>query len=223
MPQIVPFLPLITAGVQTAGGLLANRKSKATSSSTQNTNSTVTPTLAPEYQPLQAELLERIKRMLLDPNAGTEPLRLDARNKVNANYDGVDQALRDRLLGSGGGRSGKFGAATRRTELARIGGLSDLEGTFAGLRLGRQDQAISMAERLLLQGRGENRTGTASGEQVGTQPGNMAGGALAGLGQGLGSLTTLMTLDKLLKGSGGRYGGYGSAGAPPAGGDGGYG
>jgi hypothetical protein len=82
-----------------------------------------------------------------------------------------------------------------------MGEQSDIATRMAELGLSRGDQGLEMAMRLL--GMGTGTTGTS------TQPGNVLGGAV---GAGSETLTTLLMLDKLLKGS--APGGGGAGGAP---------
>lgn len=198
---MVPVISgLLGVGSAVAGGL-ANRSSRSTFSQA------TTPTLSPELQGLQTNLTKSLQDRLANPGASLEPLRLNARNAVNRNFAGYDQALRDRLLASGGGRSGKLGAATRAGELARIGGLSDLEGEFARLVAGREDSTAGLAERLLAGARGSSTSGSQ------TLPGNVAGGAL---NSGLSTLSFFTALDRLLRGGRGpaSFAGAGVTGFP---------
>jgi hypothetical protein len=110
---------------------------------------------------------------------------------VNASYDGVDTALRDRFMRTGG-QSGKFGRATMQTELGRMRDLNSLEGQFAGLQLDDERSTMGLAERLLSFGQGSESTQTA--------PGNVAGSTLGSIGDSMGQMATLMTLDRILRG-----------------------
>ncbi len=183
---------LISAGVGAAGSGLASREK------TSKQSSTSTVTTPDQYQPLQSGLIEDLMRRLADPSAGTDPVRIAGRNRINANFAGADQAVRDKLLTSGG-QSGKYGAGIRRTENARAGALSGFEGDIASLILGRQDNTQSLAQRLLQSGQGRTTDGTS------TEPGNVAGAVFGSLGSSLGTLSTLSTLSKLLSGGGGGY------------------
>jgi len=128
---------------------------------------------------------------LLNPAAGTEPIVAAGRNRINASYAGADQALRDRLLAGGVmGQSGRYGTAVRTTELGRLGALGGFEGDIASLILGREDNTANLMTRLLSDVRGTTSSGTTTG------PSNILGGSVSG---GLETLTTLMTLDQLLK------------------------
>jgi hypothetical protein len=195
-------LPLIAAGVGAVGSGLASRAKTSTAAGTS------TVTTPGELQPLQGDILEQLRRRLSDPSAGVAPIRAAGRTRINSAFSGADQALRDKFLTSGGA-SGKYGMGARKTENARAGALSGFEGDLASLILGRDDNTLSLSERLLQQGQGRSTTGTE------TQPGNVAGATLGSLGSSLGTLATLTTLNKLLSGAGG-----GKVGGPSFGGTG---
>jgi hypothetical protein len=195
MPFLAPALPLIAAGVGAAASGLSSR------AKTQNTTANTTVTTPGELQPLQGGILEQLMKRLSDPSAGIQPIRAAGRNRINQGFSGVDQALRDKFLSSGvGGKSGKYGAGARATENARQGAFAGFEGDLAKLQLDREDNTLSLSQRLLGQGQGRSSTGTD------TTPGNVAGATLGSLGSSLGTLATLTTLNKLLTGGGGKVG-----------------
>ena len=210
MPFLAGLGPLATilglggAAAGVAGSALSNTAGARTG--TEAASRTVT--TPSELQPLQGDLLSQIQSRLTNPQAGIDPIRLAGRNVINRNYAGADQALRDKFL-SANGASGKYGLAATGVENARAGALSGLEGDLASLSLGRQDNALSLGERLLSAGQGVSSTGTQ------TNPGSASGAALGSLGSSLGTLATLTTLNKLLSGGGSVGdipGGAGSAG-----------
>jgi hypothetical protein len=184
------------------GSGLASRAKTSTAAGTQ------TVTTPGELQPLQGDILSQLRERMADPSAGTAPIRAAGRTRINSAFSGADQALRDKFLTSGGA-SGKYGMGARKTENARAGALAGFEGDIASLIFGRQDNTLSLAERLLQSGQGRSTTGTE------TQPGNVAGAVMGSLGGSLGQLATLTTLNKLLSGAGG-----GSVGGPSFGGTG---
>lgn len=173
----------LTAAGSLAGGLLNRPK-------TTTQNSSMTRTTPTYLAPLEGGLLQQLTQRMSDPTAGTESIRLAGRNAINQNYAGADQALRDKLLATGDGTSGKYGTAQRNLESSRASSLSGFEGDIASLILGQQNNTLSLAERLLQQGQGTNTTGSS------TDPGNIAGGAVQG---GLGVLSSLLTLNQFLK------------------------
>lgn len=194
MPFLAPFAaPLIAGGVGAIGSALGSRGSTSKSTST-STSSVNTPD---SVAPLQQSLIDMLMKRMQDPTQGTDPVRLAGRNQINANFEGVDQAVRDKF-GTSGGKSGKVGAGIRKTENARGTALSGFDGDIASLILGRQDNTLSLSEQLLRSMQGTTTTG--SGTQ--TNPGNVAGAGLGSLGSSLGTLSTLSTLSKLLSGGG---------------------
>jgi hypothetical protein len=208
MPFLGPALPYLAAGVGAVGSGLASRAKTTKSASTSN----ATVTTPGELQPLQGDILEQLRKRLQDPSAGTAGVRQAGRNRINSSFRGADQALRDKFL-SQGGASGKYGAAARGVETARAGALSGFEGDLASLILGREDNTLSLSQRLLQSGQGRSVTGT--GEQ--TAPGNVAGAVTGSIGNSLGTLATLTTLNKLLSGGGGSVGDVAGGGYQHAG------
>jgi len=178
----VPFVPLIASGVSALGGALANRKSTSTS--------TNMPTVAPEYAGLQGDLIKGITERMSNPTAGIEPVRLGLMEGVNRRYKTLPGKVSTALAQRGFAQSGQTGAALKGVELARMGEQSDIATRMAEFGLSRGDQGLDMAMRLLGMGTGQTATTT--------QPGNRLGGAF---GAGSETLSTLMMLDKLLKGS----------------------
>ena len=182
MPQIVPFIPLIASGVSALGGALSNRSSKSTS--------TTTPTIAPEYAGLQGDLMKQITERMANPGAGVEPLRLGLMEGVNRKFKALPGKLTTQLAGRGFAKSGQLGQGFKGLELERMGEQGDIATKMAELTLDRGDSGLSMAMQMLGLGRGATTEST--------QPGNKAGGAF---GAGSETFTTLLMLDKLLKGS----------------------
>lgn len=193
------------AGASAIGGLLSGRK-KARTSKFERTDitsgtATRTRTLRPEQEKSIGWLTDIGRRLLTDPSAGLEPLKIGARAAVNRRYAGAPQALADRMLRHGQ-KSGKFGTAMRHTELARLGELSDLEPEFARMILEQQEKGVGIAQRLLSEDFGGTVTtsGTDRSYGTGVAPGSAAGSAVGSGAAGLGSIATLMTLTKLLQG-----------------------
>lgn len=186
-------LPLISAGVGALGSIFGSKsntsKSTSTSSTAVNTPDSV--------KPLQDSLIQTLLARMQDPTQGTDPVRIAGRNRINANFEGADQAVRDKFATSGG-KSGKTGMGYRKTENSRAAALSGFDGDIASLILGRQDNTLSLSEQLMRSMQGSTTTG--SGTQ--TNPGNPAGAGLGSLGSSLGTLSTLSTLSKLLSGGG---------------------
>ncbi len=184
--------PIIASGVSALGGALANRKRKTTTSST--------PTLDPAMAGLQGDVLAKLRARLSDPSAGTEPLKTAALTSLNKKYAGASDALSSRLAARGfGPGDGRAGRSQMNLELDRFGEQGALEADFAKMILDRDDSTMGLAERMLSLGRGTNTTTTG--------PGNAIAG---GIDSGVSTLTTLLSLNKLLKGGGGEggFGGY---------------
>jgi hypothetical protein len=167
-------------------GALGNRKQK------QTQTSTATPTFAPEVRPALNTFLTQAQQMVQNPSAGIDPLRVSARERVNANYAGVPEMLSQKYgRNAGWGASGRFGTAAAGAEFQRIGQLSDLEGQFLQAALQQKSEGLGALQSILALGRGSTQTG----ETV--MPGNMLAG---GVNSGLQTASMLYSLNKLLKG-----------------------
>ena len=202
--------PLIAAGVgalgSALGGWLGGRKKARTSSfdrtSATSGTTTRTRTLRPEQEESMGWLRDIMEKLLTDPSAGLEPLKIGARGAVNRRYAGAPQSLADRMLGHGQ-KSGKFGTAMRQIELSRLGELSDLEPEFARMILEQQEKGVGIAQRLLSEDFGGTVTtsGTDRSYGTGVAPGSATGGAFSTGGAAMGQIATLMMLNQMLQGA----------------------
>lgn len=144
-----------------------------TKTTSQNSSTKTTPA---ELQPLLGSTSASLQSTIANPTAAVAPLEASARTATNDDYAGVDQMLRDRFLGSSaGGGSGKFGMADSMAQLSRLRALSSLHGQFAQMALSQQNNAQSLAQRLLQAQSGTDSTGSGTQSQ-------------SGIGVGLGSL-----------------------------------
>jgi len=191
MPIGAALIPLLTAGGAVAGGLL-NRKKTSTGTQTRTSKRILTP----EQQQLLTTLTGSVQQRLANPEAGVAPLRTAARTRINRTARAAGQNLESNLASRGYDRSGAFPSGLATIESGRVGAFGDLEGQLADFTLRREDTSADLASRLLALFSGEE----SSGASTGTEPGNVAGGAVSG---GLDTLTTLLTLDRLMKAGGG--------------------
>lgn len=202
----------LTAGSALAGGLQNTRaartsESSSSSSSSGSNTSRRRRVLTPGQTGLNDTLTSEALRRITNPAAVAEPLRAATREKINANFAGVPDLLRQKY-GSTGYGSGKLGTAQRQAEISRLGALSDVDSDFNQLILQLQESGIGLGERLLSQNFEEedysSYTGSQSGRSVGTQPGSVAAGAF---GNASSTLSALLALNQVLKGGGGGGGG----------------
>lgn len=182
------------AGAGALSGILGNRKSARTGTQASSTRRVLTP-----QQQRVMDLLEQQGTRLAEfPTADIQPLKAGAREGVNLNFAGLDEALRQRFL-SHGGKSGKYGQAAIQGEVARMGKLGEVETDFAKLALAERDKGFSLLDRLLSMNMGQET----EGEYM--QPGSMLAG---GFNSGIETLTTLLTLNRFLGGGGRGLGGF---------------
>lgn len=184
---------LASGGAGIAGGLLGKKKTATSTSSTA-------PTLSPELQPLQNDLLASLQNRL---KSGTDlsAIKSPAIEAVNRRYRNLPAAITSDFAGRGYGSSGVLQSEIAKSHGERIGALNDMEGKFAGFQIDQDNHAQDLATRLLASGRGSTSTGTQTGS--GTALGS-------GISSGLETLTTLMTLQRML--SGGKSSGSSSSG-----------
>ncbi|MFN3326741.1 MAG: hypothetical protein ACK5AZ_24875 [Bryobacteraceae bacterium] len=174
---------LITAGGSVASGALTSRGGKTTSTTSR--------ALSPEQQHIERLFSGALEHRMTNPHEGIEPIRTSAIERINRRFRGADDVIAGKLASRGYASSGKMGGNMANLELSRLGMLSDLEGQIAQLMLDREDNTMNLAARFL---------GPSGMESVHTGPRNVLGG---GIGGGVETLMTLMTLDKIMKGGGG--------------------
>ena len=134
-----------------------------------------------------------------DPNAGLAPLKTAAMERINRNYAGAPNRVTTQLAKRGYAGSGQLPSNLISTENSRLSDLSGLEGTFAQMAADREREGVDLGTRLLTIGGGRDTTGTT--------PGDSLGSALSAGGSSLGSLSALLTLQRMLKGGGSSDGG----------------
>ena len=144
------------------------------------------------------------KDRIQNPGARLAPIREAMRSGVNQNFAGADAALKAKL-GRGDGRSGVMGKGQREMETSRAQALTGVDSQIAQMVLQEQDAGVGMMERLLSQIFGSTtsesgqNTGTTTGQY--TQPMQQTNPWGAGVGGGLDTLMTLMTLNKMMQGN----------------------
>lgn len=159
------------------GFLSGGYSSSSTSGSTTGqTSGTTSRTLTPFQTQLQAPVYAQIMQQLQDPSAGVEPFRVAARNKVNANYTGLADSLRQQFFSTGGGGSGKYGQAVLQGDLARRGALSNVDQQAQESAAANQINWQQLAQGLL----GMNFGSTSSGSSSGTSQGDTSGFGING-------------------------------------------
>jgi hypothetical protein len=183
IPAAVLISSLVGAGTSVAGAALSSKKKQQTS--------TTTPTLSPELQALQQQLMSYSGDLMSNPSKGLQPMKTAGADKINRRYAAMPGKISQNMASRGYGSSGDFGNTMFQTEFARSGEMSDLESLFSQMTLDRQDRGAQIGQNLLAQGSGSTTTGTI--------PGDSAGSALQSAGNGLGNLSTLMMLSKILK------------------------
>jgi hypothetical protein len=173
---------LISGGAGIASGLL--NKPKTSTSST-------TPTLSPEMKALQDRLAAYSNDEMVDPSKGLAPIRTAGLDNINRTFMDIPSRLSSQFASRGYGSSGDFGSSLYKTEYARGGAISDLEGQLAAMANSNRAHGADIGQRLLNSGQGSTSTSTGPDTSVGS-----------GINSGLSTLTSLFTLSQLLKGGG---------------------
>lgn len=184
----------ITGGASLAGGLLSKPKKTVTQ-----------PLYTPEQQSLQSTVAGTLQNRLANPT-NLDPLKTAAASSLNRSYDSAQTGLEQRLAARGFGNSGKLVTNTKNLEIARAGGLGDLESKFAGMQIDQNNRTLEDAQRFAFSGPGSQTTQN--------QPGGPLGGAIGGATD---TATLLYALNHFLSGGGPRPG-VGSGESPYSGG-----
>lgn len=172
MPAIIPFIPLIAAGVSAAGGYLAN---KGTQTSSQ------APAFDPASQGLRGQVASILSGRLADGSlpTGYETTGIQG---INRAYDSADARSTADLTARGLASSPIASAVAGRSNVARAGEIGGLRTQLPLIARQLQNQDISSADAFANAGRGTTGTGT-------TASGGGPAGAFTNLAQMLGYLT----------------------------------
>ncbi len=146
---------------------------------------------------MQKQVGDTLSARLANPGDVFQPARTRAIGSVNSGYQSIGDRLKANYAGRGFGRSGKVLTNARQLESSRLGDIGSLDAKFAGMQTDYESQLLDQATRF-----GFTTPGNSS-----TQPGGPAGGAVSG---GLSTLTTLLSLNKLLSGNAYKPGPMGS-------------
>lgn len=172
----------ITGGASLVGGLLGKKKT---------TTQVQQPTYTAGQTALQDQTQGILSSRLANPGAVFDPLKTQALDANNQNFNSANDRLETTLAGRGFAGSGKFAGGLRSNEIGRIGGADKINSNFAGMEVDQQNKNLKDALRFSFANPG--------GKSTGTQSGNVAGGALAGGAQ---TATFLYALNHLMGGGG---------------------
>ena len=164
-----------------------------------------------DQQGIMGDTGSYIRNMLTNPAAAIAPARTAGINGVNNNFVGAGQKIRGKFMQGGGNASGKAGRANRETEMGRLGAINDTNLAFDQKGLDLQQLAAQLGLNFSNINMGQDATTNATanssstsntkGTTTSTAPGGVLGGALNG---GLSTLATLMALNKMMGGGGGK-------------------
>lgn len=169
MPEIVPFIPTIIAGI---GGAMSN-----------NSSATQTPQANPAFGPLQNAVLGMVTNRLTQGPDMTGYTANGVSN-INSSYAGANANLQNTLTARGLGRSPAAAAALTKLGIARAGDTATFRNSVPLLSDQLQEQRINDASGLLRTGMGSSGTASSGGGAAGVFT-NLAGmlGYLQGKGK----------------------------------------
>jgi hypothetical protein len=138
---------------------------------------------------MQKQVGDSLSAKLANPGDVYKPARIRAIGNVNTSTNNLQERLKAGYSGRGFGRSGKVLTNARAVETSRTGQIGGLDAQFAGMQSDYETNLLKQAQGFAFASPGNTQTGS----------GDVAGGATS---SGLSTLTTLLTLSKLLKGGG---------------------
>lgn len=113
------------------------------------TNSSNTPTLTGQGQPLFDQLSSFGSNVLNDPSAGLQPIKNAATEQINNSYGNIPKTISTQMARRGYGSSGSMGDTMYQTQLSRLGSVSNLNGQMAQLASSRQLSVADLMDNLL--------------------------------------------------------------------------
>jgi hypothetical protein len=189
MPIGIPAILGISAAIgggSAAAGALSNTKKARTSTQDQTTSRV----MRPEQEAAMQVIQQTIQRLTGSPDAGLDPYRTAGVADINQQFAAAQPRL-ESSMAARGVRGGGLKKGSRQLELSRVNALGSFNNSVGQLALQRQDQGVSLAERLAAMNFGQRTQGTS------VAPGSALGSGLsAGLGSGLESLGSLFALSK---------------------------
>jgi hypothetical protein len=139
-------------------GALANRK--------KTTTQTTTPTMAPEYGPIQAALIQNIMSRLNQPSALPRGYEGSQARNINSTFNLAGQNLANRMTARGLGSSPVAAAGAATMESGRAGQMATMQASLPLLERQLRDQDLAAGQSLMAFGRGGTTTGTTPSDMV---------------------------------------------------------
>jgi hypothetical protein len=152
-----------------AGGGLASLIGGLFGHNSSSTSST-TPTLAPQYSPLEQLVLGRVQARLQNPTGLPAGYATGGIRQINSTYDTIDQTLANRLTERGLASSPVAGAAEAKLQVSRAGDIGTFRANLPLVERQLQNEDLNAAAGLLSQARGSTTSATS------TTGGGAAGG-----------------------------------------------
>ena len=153
--------------------------------SSGSTTGSSTQESSPYQQALQSPLFSTIKSLMTNPMQTVAPLIQQAKNSITSSYSGAADALRQKFMSTGGGKSGKYGTGVLQSQIGQQGDLAgaDVQGAASAAQLPLS--AASLGTNLLGLNEGQSYAGASSGNQNTTGTSDQSGsyfGAKGGFG-----------------------------------------
>lgn len=154
----------------------------------KTTTTTSKPVFTTDQQSQQHNLSDALGAALANPTDIAAKLRAPAADRINRNYESLNQRLQRGYSGRGFGNSGRLLTDQVGLEMSRNGDLGQLESDFASKQLAYESDLRDQSMRFAFSAPGQQQTQETSGGWLGDL-----------LSQGLGTATTLFGLNALLK------------------------
>lgn len=176
---------VIGGGASILGSFLSGRP--------RTTTSTMTPTWAPGQQGLLNQVQNYATNQMNNTDPAFQQMKLNAQDQINRRYATMPAQISRQMAARGYGSSGNFGNTMYQSAYQRSGESSDLQTQIMQMILNQRNYGASLSDQLLGLTRGTTTTGTS--------PDVSASNAFLSGGNALSNISTLLSLNKYLKGA----------------------
>jgi hypothetical protein len=157
---------------------------------------TTTQTTTPTWSPGQTDLLNQLQNYSSNQMNNTDPMfaqmQRNASDAINRRYAIMPSQISRQMASRGYGSSGSFGNTMYQSAQAQSGAQSDLQTQIMQMIMNQRNQGASLSQQLLNATRGSTSTGTS--------PDMSSSNALLSGGNAMSNLSTLFTLNNIMKG-----------------------
>lgn len=163
----------VVPAIMMAASYFAGKRGKK-SSTTSTSDTSMTPTMAPEYKGIQSALLPMIQNKLANPYQLPKGYEQAGIRGINRTYDMAGQGLNNRMTARGLGGSAIAGAGESALAGGRASDIVQYQSQLPILQRQFQTEDMQQAMQAMQIGRGMNSTGRSTG--TGLEGGGIGGG-----------------------------------------------